>query len=67
MMMNSTLGVGKFTDGVPGAAGGAGNICSACVIKCEEVCEHDLLHKNGGLPSNRNFIYIQDLKKALKM
>ena len=49
MMLNPTLGVGKNTDGVPGAAGGAGNICSACIAKFK-VCEHDLSHKNGGLP-----------------
>ena len=31
MMVNSTLGVEKNTDGVPGAAGGPGNIYSGCV------------------------------------
>ena len=29
--LNSSLGVVKYTDGVPGAAGGAGNIHSGCV------------------------------------
>ena len=31
MTLNSILGVEKNTDGVPGAAGGAGNIYSGCV------------------------------------
>ena len=30
-MVNSSLGVEKNTDGVPGAAGGAGNIHCGCV------------------------------------
>ena len=31
MTLNSTLGVERNTDGVSGAAGGAGNIYSGCV------------------------------------
>ena len=59
MMVNSTLGEEKFTDGVPGAAGGAGNMCSACITKFEGVFGHDLSHKIiEGFPE-QDFIYIQ--------